>query len=364
MEFIRFPWEVYRGDKNWVPPIVKQQKRFLSPANPFFDHGEAAYYLALRGGKICGRVAASIDHNYAAFHHEKMGCFGFFEVFNDSEVASRLLDAAHDWLTQKGMEVMRGPLNFTTREERGLLLQGFDVAPMMPSAYNPAYYVDLIESYGLKKVTDWYSYRIADVHKLNMSFLSEIAERAADNGVTARSINRKQLRTEFERIREIVKGIYDNAWTSNWGFVPLTDAEAQEMGDHLRALAVDDLVFIGEVDGRPVGFLILMPDYNVVLKKMNGKMGPVQVARFLWYRNRAKKEHVQVFAGGVLPDYQRMGVAAVMGVKAFENGIRLGYKSAEFPLALEDNVGSVTIVEMLRAERFKTHRMYQMPLSS
>lgn len=354
-EFIRFPWRVYRDDEHWVPPLIREQKRFLSTANPFFQHAEAEYYLARKGGKTCGRISASIDWNYIDFHEEKMGCFGFFEAFDDFEAASRLLDTARDRLTEKGMEVMRGPFNFTTNHECGLLVDGFDTAPVMLTTYNPPYYARLLEQYGLKKARDLYSFHITDL-EVDMSYIRKLADKAAQNHVVARTVNKKDVSGEMERVKQV----YNNAWSKNWGFVPLTDAEIEDMAAHMKDLVVEDLAYIGELEGKPIGFLMFLPDYNVVAKKMNGKMGPLQMLQFLWYKNRITKG--RLFMLGVHRDYQKTGVAAAMVVNAYDSAIRRGFKSAEFSWILEDNAPVLAISEFIGATRYKTHRIYEMPL--
>ncbi len=357
MEFIRFPWEIYRGNEHWVPPLIREQKQFLSPANPFFQHSEAEYYLARRGRKTCGRISVSIDQNYIDFHDEKMGCFGFFEAFDDFDVTSLLLDTARDRLSAKGMEVMRGPFNFTTNHECGLLVDGFDTDPVMLTTYNLPYYAELLEKYGLKKARDLYSFHITDLD-VDMSFVRRLAKKAAENRVIARTVRVKEdLRGEMERVKEV----YNNAWSKNWGFVPLTDDEIEDIAAHMKDLVIEDMTYIGEIDGKPIGFLMFLPDYNVVAKKMNGKMGPIQMLQFLWYKNRIKKG--RLFMMGVHRDYQKTGVAAAMVVDAYDSVIRRGFKSAEFSWILEDNVAVRTICEMFGAKIYKTHRIYEMPLS-
>ncbi len=356
MEFIRFPWEIYHGNEHWVPPIIKEQKQFLSPTNPFFEHSEADYYVARRGGKPCGRISVSIDRNYIDFHNEKMGCFGFLEVINDSEVTSRLLDTARDRLKEKGMTVMRGPFNFTTNHECGLLVDGFDTDPVMLTTYNPPYYGELVEKYGLKKARDLYSYHITDL-AVDVSYVRKLANKARENHVTARTVNLKDVWGEMDRVKQV----YNNAWSKNWGFVPLTDAEIEDIAKHMKDLVIEELTYIGEIEGKPIGFLMFLPDYNVVAKKMNGKMGPIQMLQFLWYKNRIKKG--RLFMMGVHRDYQKTGVAAAMLVRVYDAVIRRGFKTAELSWILEDNVPVRTVCEMIGARIYKTHRIYEMPLS-
>ncbi len=359
MKFIKFPWEIYRDNEHWVPPLIKEQKRFLSSANPFFEHAEAEYYLAKRGGRICGRISMSIDRNYIDFHEEKMGAFGFFEAINDFDVASRLLDTARERLKEKGMDIMRGPFNFTTNHECGLLVDGFDTDPVMLSTYNPPYYSELIEQYGLKKARDLYSYLIMDPDgEINLSYMDGMVERATKNRVVARPVNLKDVRGEMERVKEV----YNNAWSKNWGFVPLTEAEIDDFAQHMKHLVIADLAYIGELDGKPIGFLLFLPDYNVVFKKTNGKMGPLQILQLLWHKNRIKKG--RLFMMGVHKEYQRTGVAAAMMDVAFKSAINKGFRVADYSWILEDNMPVRSILEFAGAKIYKTHRIYEMNLSA
>lgn len=359
MRFIKFPWEIYRDDDHWVPPLIKEQKRFLTSANPFFEHAEAEYYLAKKNEKICGRISISIDQNYIDFHEEKMGAFGFFEAINDSDIASRLLDTARERLKEKDMDVMRGPFSFTTNHECGLLIDGFDTDPVMLSTYNPPYYGELIEQYGLKKAKDLFSYLIMDPdNEINLSYMDGMVERAAENRVVARTVNLKDVRGEMERVKEV----YNNAWSKNWGFVPLTEAEIDDFAQHMKHLVIEDLAYIGELDGKPIGFLLFLPDYNVVFKKTNGKMGPLQILQLLWHKNRIKKG--RLFMMGVHKEYQRTGVAAAMMDIAFKSAIRMGFKTADYSWILEDNMPVRSILELAGAKIYKTHRIYEMDLSA
>ena len=353
MEFIKFPWTVYEEDEHWVAPLIKQQKEFLGPENPFFAHAEAEYFLAQRGRTTCGRISASIDHNYVDTVGEKVGCFGFFESFDDYETASRLLNAAHGWLTEKGMKVMRGPFNFTLRHEWGLLVDCFDHDPALFTTHNPHYYVGLLERYGLKKARDYYSNFDVD-----MSFLSKLSEKAAKNGVVVRKIDLNDIREEAKRIQDL----YNSAWSELWDFFPVPEGDVKDIAKKLKYILIDHLTYIGELDGKPIGFLIFLPDYNVVIKKMNGKTGPIQTIQFLWHKKRIKKGILPI--AGVHKDYQRTGVAAAMVIRAYESAIHYGFESADLLLAREDNIPSRAILEMAGGKTYKTHRIYEMSLSA
>ncbi|RJP18923.1 MAG: GNAT family N-acetyltransferase [Candidatus Abyssobacteria bacterium SURF_5] len=358
LDFIRFPWEVYRGDTHWVPPIIKEQEKFLRPENPYFKHAEAEYYLAKVDGKICGRISMSIDQNYINFHGEKMGTFGFFEALNDHEVAARLLDTVRDRLKEKGMEVMRGPFCFTTNHEScGLLVDGFDLDPVVLTSYNPRYYVPLLEEYGLKKAKDLYSY-LLKYEDVDFSYVRQLADKAAENHVYARMINLREAGIEAQR----VKKVYNNAWSKNWGFVPLTDEEFEDIYRHLLMVAVEDLIYIGMMDEKPIGYYMFIPDFNIIVKKFNGKVGPLNMLRFLRAKTRLKRG--RLFMLGVDREYQKTGVAAAMVVNGYDAAIRRGYTEAEFSWILEDNIATRTMCEMFGGKIYKTHRIYEMSLSA
>ncbi len=358
LEFIKFPWQIYRGDAHWVPPLIKEQEKFLGQENPYFRHAEAEYYLAKVDGKTCGRISMSIDQNYIDFHGEKMGTFGFFESINDYAVAAKLLDTVRDRLKQKGMTVMRGPFCFTTNHECcGLLVNAFDMDPVILTSYNPSYYLTLLEEYGLRKAKDLYSYLLT-YENVDFSYVRELADKAAENHVTSRSVNLRDAYNELERI----KSVYNNAWSKNWGFVPLTDEEFVDIFNHLRGIAVEDLCYIGELEGKAIGYYMFLPDYNIIVKKFDGKLGPANMLRFLLNKNKIKRG--RLFMLGVHRGYHMTGVAASMVVNGYDAAIRRGYKEAEFSWILEENRPTRTMCEMFGGKLYKTHRIYEISLST
>jgi len=358
LEFIKFPWQVYRGDDHWVPPLIREQEKFLGLDNPFFDHAEAEHFLAKVDGKTCGRISMCIDHNYNKFHNAKVGIFGFFEAFKDQELAALLLDTVRDRLKEKGMEVMRGPMCFNTNHEGfGMLVDNFDCDPVVLTSYNPAYYVTMMEEYGLKKARDVYSY-LLKYENVDFSYIRELADKAAENHVHARMLNLKDADNEMERI----KAVYNNAWSENWGAVPLTDAEFEDIFKHLRQTAVEDLCYIGMIGDKPIGYYMFIPDFNIVVKKFNGKVGPINMLRFLYYKTRLKRG--RLFMLGVDKKYRNTGVAAAMVVNGYDAAIRRGYNEAEFSWILEENTATRTMCEMFGGILYKTHRVYEMPLTA
>jgi GNAT superfamily N-acetyltransferase len=353
--FIRFPWKVYRGDPNWVPPLLSEMKFILGEENPFFHHAEAAYFLAHKNGEVAGRVAAIIDRNHINVHHEQAGFFGFFECLPDSAVARDLLDAAASWLRERGIEIMRGPMNPSTNDECGFLLEGFDSPPMIMMTYTPPYYLDYMEQCGLVKAKDLYAYLsvIKDVSAGNR--LEKLASgiKARVPGLTIRPASMKNFRTELEA----VKDIYNSAWGHNWGFVPMTDEEIESMAKRLKPLIVPELLIMAEVNGSPAGFFMAVPDYNQVLKRINGRLGPVGLVKFLWYSR--KVSDIRVLTMGVKEEYRKKGIEGLLYLESFKAAMRKGYRNAEMSWVLEDNAPMRKGCELMGGKLYKKYRIYE-----
>ena len=274
MTFIRFPWKIYQGDRYWVPPLTKDQLQKFNPNHPFLSHSEMIPFLAYRAGEIVGRIAGIIDHHYIDFHQEKVGFFGFFESINDREVPEALFLRAQSWLKERGMEKMIGPMNPSTNDECGLLVDGFDFSPCLMMPYNPPYYPSLLEGFGLKKAKDLYAY-LLEKSTFSMDRLARITGRLVKKEPKLR-VRPIDLR-RFDEELKIVKEIYNRAWSKNWGFVPLTEAEIDDLAKNLKPLVVPNLVLFGYWEDEPVGFSVSLPDYNQVLKRLNGKLGPLGI---------------------------------------------------------------------------------------
>jgi len=359
-EFIRFPWKVYQGNPNWVPPLKSEVKFLLNKKeNPFFHHAEAACFLARKNGVTVGRVAAIIDHNHINFHNEQAGFFGFFECLSDCEVASELLGTAARWLNQRGIEIMRGPMNPSTNDECGFLLEGFDSPPMIMMTYTPAYYLDYMERCGLTKSKDLYAY-IVDIRDVAAAGRLEklaSAVKARIPGLTVRPAVMKQFQQEVEA----VKVIYNSAWSHNWGFVPMTDAETVAMANKLKPLIVPELMIMAEVNGKPAAFFVAVPDYNQVLLKLNGRLGPLEIAKFLWYSRRISD--IRILTMGVKEEYRKKGIEGLLYLEAFKAAMKKGYERAEMSWILEDNVLMQRGCELMGGKLYKKYRIYEKNLS-
>lgn len=358
MRFIKLPWEIYRDDPNWVPPLIFDVRNNLNPQkNPFFKHSEIEFYLAEKDGKLVGRIAAIKNDNHNNFYKDKAGFFGFFETIDDEEVSDLLLDAACDWCKNKGFDTIIGPVNPSTNDECGLLIDGFDSPPVFLMTYNPKHYAKKIEDFGFEKAKDLYAYDI-ESQVINDEKVMAKLERMADlmakrSGVTLRKVNMKDLISEVRKIEDV----YNSAWEDNWGFVPLTTDEFDYMAASLKAVVNPDLVMFAEIDGKPVGFSLSLPDFNQVLKKMNGRLLPFGIFKLL--TGKKKINNLRVIIMGVKPEYQKKGIDSLFYLETIKAGNRGGYRGAEISWVLEDNMPMRMTAEKLGAKIYKTYRIYQ-----
>lgn len=357
MAFIRFPWDIYREDRYWVPPLIKDQLFKFSPTHPFRSHSEMIFFLAKRGGTIVGRIAGIIDRHYIEFHQEKIGFFGFFESVHDPQVAEILLTKVRDWLKEKGMEKMVGPMNPSTNDECGLLVEGFDASPCLMMPYNPRYYPSLLENFGLKKAMDLYAYLLEESTFLN-DRLVRITERLIkrEPHLRVRSIHLRRLDEELK----IIKEIYNQAWSRNWGFVPMTEQEIDDLAKNLKPLVVPDLVLLAYWGEEPVGFSVSLPDYYEVLKHLNGKIGPFGFLKFLYFSRKIKR--IRVMLLGIKQAFQKKGVDGLLYIETFRRGIQKGYPRAECSWVLENNLLMRHSMEALGGKRYKVYRIYELSL--
>lgn len=357
LTFIRFPWEIYRGDRYWVPPLTKDLLLKFSPKHPFRSHAEMTFFLARQGEKPVGRIAGIIDHHYIEFHQEKVGFFGFFESIPEREVAQRLLRKSADWLKSHGMEKMAGPMNPSTNDECGLLIEGFDSPPCLMMPYNPPHYPSLLEEFGLKKRMDLYAFLLEESFFL-LDRLDRITQRLRkrEPQLHLRPIQLRRLNEELK----IIKEIYNQAWSRNWGFVPLTDEEINLLAKELKPLVVPELVLFAYWEEEPIGFSVSLPDYNMVLKHLNGKIGLLGAFKFLYYSKKIDK--IRVMLLGIKHHYQKKGVEGLLYIETFRNGIKKGYHKAECSWILEENVLMQHGIEAMGGRRYKTYRIYEISL--
>jgi GNAT superfamily N-acetyltransferase len=354
-EFIHFPWRIYKDDPCWVPPLIKEQRVIFSPRYPFFEHGEMELFVARGGGEPVGRVAAIIDRSYVDHSKEKAGFFGFFEAVNDNGVARALIDTVCSWAKDRGMERIRGPFNPSTNDECGLLVEGFQMAPMLMMPYNPPYYADLMKSAGLEKCRELYSYMIES--RMPPKRLERIVRKVRKRwpSLTIRSVRLSRMAEELQ----IVRDIYNNAWSHNWGFVPITESEMEFMASRLKPLVIEDLILFAEIDGEAVAFIASLPDYNQVLKRLNGKIGLIGALKFLYYSKKISDLRTMLL--GVKYGYQRRGIEGLLYLETFKRGVKRGFKRSELSWVLEDNLLMRREIEVLGGRIYKTYRLYEGP---
>lgn len=355
--FIKFPWRIYVNDPAWVPPLILERKAFLNrKRHPFYRHGDAALFLARKKGEIIGRIMASDDPNYNELHQSNVGCFGLFECINDRGVAAALFERAASWLREKGRNEIMGPIDYSTNYVCGLLIDGFQFPPTILTAHNPPYYRDLIETCGFAKAKDWYAWWFADPVKA-VTQLQRLGARF--NGrcpATIRSANLRDLRGESRRLRQI----YNQAWEKNWGFVPFTEAEIEFMTSELKPLLVPEFAWVAEIKNEPVGFTLCLPDINVVLRHLDGRLTrfglPIGLIKLLFYKRRVRKG--RLIALGVVQKYRRAGIAEMLVLRVMEETMVKRGITGELSMTLEDNFMINRFLEAIGAYRYKTYRIY------
>lgn len=359
-EFIRLPFTLYRDDPHWVPPLLSERRDFLDPAkNPLFEYARVQPFVARRDGRVVGTIAAVRNDRYHRFHPDEpaIGFFGLFETIDDPEVADALLGAAAAWLREQGLSVMRGPVNLTTNDVLGLLVEGFDDDPALLMPYNPPWYAAHLERFGLVKTKDLFALEMTSEQYTGQ--LDDIAEKLLARGrCTIRPIDMKRFRDEIEFVRRC----YNEAWAQNWGFVPWTDAELDFIAHELKPLVDPRLAFVGEVDGQPAGISISVPDAHEALKLAKGKLFPLGIFRLLWKLKVTGCRRLRVAALGVLPQHRRLGLDVILIHRTIRNGLPLGYTRSELGWILEDNEAMLRPLRRLGARQTKVFRVYDKAL--
>lgn len=354
-DFLSLPWKLHRDDPNWVPPLRQNQKELVGYKNhPFHDAAEMQTFLAVKDGNVCGRIAAIVDHAHNRQAKEKRGFFGFFESINDQGVANGLFDAAMNWLRDRDIHAMRGPVNPSLNYECGMLVEGFDSQPTFMMTYNPDYYPNLVEAYGFKKSQDllafWGHIDMLGGLDEKIAVISDGAKRRFN--VTTRRMVRANFKQEIQTFLDI----YNQSMLNNWGFVPLSDGELKHMAASLQHLIVPELTSIAEIDGKPVAVVFGLLDYNPRIKAIDGRLFPTGFIRLLWNRKKIKK--IRIIAANVIPEYQRWGLGLVVLRRLLPDILEWGVEEAEFSWVLETNKLSRGSLERGGAKLDKTYRIY------
>lgn len=356
--FIKLPWKIYANDKNWVPPLIMDMKTLLNrKKNPFFQHSEAEYFLASRSDKAVGRIAAILNNNHNKFHEEKIGFFGFFESIDDLEVAQALINKTEIWAKARDLTHLRGPMNFSTNDTCGMLIENYDEPPKIMMTYNPPYYHDFFTKSGYVKAEDLLAYRQYVTQGFNprLRRIAEIVQKR--EVVTVRHLNMKKFWNEVE----IIKKIYNDAWSRNWGFVPMTDAEINHLAKELKPVVDPRSVFLVEIGNEPVAFALSLLDYNQALIKINGRLLPFGLPKVIYYSRKIDALRIMIL--GIIKKYQKTrGLAPLLFALLFDAGEQMGVTYGEFSWILESNMAMNAAAVTMGGEVYKRYRIYEKPL--
>ncbi|MDQ3091993.1 MAG: hypothetical protein M3R46_10125 [Actinomycetota bacterium] len=355
-EFIELPFRLHSTSAQWVPPLRLERHVYLSRrCNAFFGHGDARLFLARRGGRVVGRISAQIDHAFNAHHANAWGNFGFLELEDDPEVASALVEAAAGWLRARGRDRMVGPFDFTLNDEAGVLIEGFDLAPMIKQPWHPPHYAPLCEGVGLEKVIDLYMWNleIADRGAMKPIIFDLAGQVESRHGIVVRKMSRRSLRRDLDAFAEV----YNAAWKDNWGFVPYTKADLDAYAQELQLVFDPHWFMVAEKDGETVGVAITVPDVNQVLRRMNGRLLPLGWWHFL--RKGSTVDRVRVGFLGVKPEFQHTGVAAKLYVEHFDMAAVTPYKGGEMGWILETNHNMNKAMEAMGGRIVKRYRVFE-----
>jgi len=353
-QFIMLPFELYKDDPAWVPPLIPEQYKFFNARkNPYYWHSQIQLFVATENDKVIGRISAHTNTEHQKEHNEDIGFFGFFECINDLRVANLLFETAADWNRQRGFDRMRGPMNFSVNHEVGLLVDGFSDPPMVMMPHAKPYYKELVEACLFEKTIDLYAY-LSERREMPDRVQRIAAAIEKRSGVQIRSLSKdkKQMRKDIETVFEI----YTKAWEYNWGNVPMTKAEFDHIVEELLPLADPELIFIAEKDGHPAGFSLALPNYNEVLKVMNGRVNPITMIKALLAQNKIGS--ARVITMGLIKEFQGRGIDTLFYYYSYKNGLPKGFFRGEFSWVLENNTMMIRVAEMLDAIRYKTYRIY------
>lgn len=359
-EFIMLPHRLYQHDPYYVPELISSVKTLLDKKkHPFHKHSKVDYFLAYKEYKTVGRIAVIRNNNHNNYNQCCDAFFGFFDTENDLNIAQGLINKAEEWAKQEGLTCLIGPVNFSTNESCGLLVEGYDRPPSIMMPYNDKYYEQLLTSCGFIKKTDLYAYlaESENISEKSLSLSSLIEQRLKQKGITIRPINHKKFNNEILQIKEI----YNKAWNRNFGFVPMTDEEFQHMAADLKMIYDPDLCFIAEHEGKMIGFALALPDFNLALQKLrNGQLFPFGIFKLLYYKQ--KINFLRVLTLGVIEGYRKLGVETCFYARIITEGRKKGYHKAEASWVLEGNILMNQALQKLNCKIYKKYRIYEKTL--
>ena len=359
--FLNVSYTIYQDDPLWVAPLLMDLKKVFTDENPLFKHAVMELWVATNGGRDVGRIAGIIENQAGNGATAREASFGFFECVNERAVSEALFKAVFAWAKAQKATRMLGPVNPTTNDECGLLINGFDSSPVFMMTYNPDYYVGLIETQGFTKAKDLLAF-IIDLSTIPMDRLTRIAGkvRKRNPDLSFRPVLRKTLNHDLGKIKEV----YNAAWQDNWGFIPMTDAEVDFLAARLKPMMMEGLVWIAETKDEPVAFLLATPDFNVALKPLKGHLFTPKLLGFIPYLMGWKlPPRTRVLTLGVKDKYRGKGLESALLIEGLKVGIDAGFKESEASWILEDNVMMCRVLESIGGRVYKTYRIYERQLS-
>jgi GNAT superfamily N-acetyltransferase len=354
--FIRLPWRIYADDPCWMPPVIMSQQELLGfRKHPFYERSKSRSFLATRGGRDVGRITAIVNAGHIDRYKEQRGFFGFFECDEDTAASRALFQAAGDWLHAQGMTCIRGPANPTLNYECGLLIEGFDTPPFFMMTHNRPWYAHLVEDAGFGKIEDMFAFwgetsMLGGLDPKLVTMVEGVKERF---GVTIRPLDRRRFADEVRTFLHI----YNESLGGTWGFVPLTSGEIDHMAASLKYLIEPELTLVAEVEGKPVGAVFCLLDYNPRIKAIDGRLFPFGFLRLLWNKKAIKR--LRAISTNVVPEYQAWGIGLVLMNGLYERFMKWGLREVEFSWVLESNYLSRRTLERGGALVTKKYRMYQ-----
>jgi GNAT superfamily N-acetyltransferase len=361
--FVKVPFGLHREHPQWVAPLVFERMEFLNrEKNPYFEHAEAEYFIAERDGEAVGRITAQVDRRWDEFQGGSDAIFGFFETADDPEVAAALLGTATEWAQARGRKRLLGPMDFTTNDEIGILVEGFERRPMILEPWHPPHYRELIEAEGFAKAMDvlMWELQFGDLkegERFDPSIHAAAEKGLREEGIVIRNMRKRDMAGEVRRFMDV----YNEAWGDNWGFVPITDAEVEFQAKNLKQVLDEEWTFMAEKDGEVVGAALTLPDINQVMAGLGGRLLPFGWLRFLL--GKRKIDQCRVFALGVKHDYRHSGVAAGLYLKHLEEAaVPGGIVGGEMGWILETNGPMNRAMEGMGGKVVKKYRVFEKQL--
>ncbi len=360
LRFLNVSYAIYQGDPNWVAPLLMDLKKVFTDENPLFQHARMELWVARKAGRDVGRIAGVIDDHFNRTAKVPSAFFGFYESTDDLDVARALFQVVADWARKENVKSLQGPMNPTTNDECGLLVEGFDSPPVFMMTYNPKYYLPLFEAEGLRKAKDLLAFHI-DLATLPMDRLNRIAAkvRSRNPDLAFRPVLKKTLDRDIGKIKEV----YNAAWGENWGFVPMTDPEVDFMAARLKPLLMEGLIWLAEAGDEPVGFLLALPDYNPAMQPLRGHLLTPKLFGFLpYFLGWKRPTRTRVLTLGVKEKYRSKGLESALLIEGLKVGIAAGVRESEASWILEDNLMMCRILEAIGGRPYKRYRIYQRDL--